>query len=850
MGNFQITASANRKNSRPTIGVIKSNRVDYREILQIEGLKFAAKKNDVNLIIYSGGLINYQSELESTAIYDFVDTSILDGLIIWAGNINWLSSYEETESFIRKYDYLPVMSLEFKIGGVTSILWDDFKGMQDAIVHLIEVHKYKRMAFIRGTSSHMGIELRYKAYRDTLTQYGISIDENIILDHLMFLDDEEGARRLESLVAAGIDAIVSYNDWNARRVFRLMEKKNLTKIPIIGFDDEIHGKANPPYLTTVHPPFFEMGSRAVDIMLAKIKGFQVPDVEILPCRLVVRQTCGCSYNSVNKEETYKEIIFKQNKQTVKCDTIDIEFENIVRSIIPIPKRIEQDWASKLLNAFMGEVQGELENEAFIKYLETLLVQNGDYNNDMELFQDVILLLYSFTEPYLNNKRLDYLKAQNLLIKAINLIAEMLIRMERSKRLQQNRRDFNVISFTHEISNIFDMNELVERMTKGLKSFGILSSYLSTYQNSGNPTDKARLILAYNENGPIDILPETSIFPSVQLIPDRILPYDKRFEFILKPLYFQKRQLGFVLFEDTLNDLSEYEALSGAISTAINGVMMIEDLGNKTLELIKTNNELESAYNSLKENQQKLIISEKMASQGRLTAGIAHEMNTPLAAVRTSLMEFGELIDEYTKSIENPQVLPEDHLSIAYDMQKCLKLAKQATEKSSSFIKGMKAQKTNMNTSNSQLFNAGKVIFEALSILDFAIKKEKCQLITNFHDSIRLYGDPNRFVQIITNMVQNSIDACKPNGGEISISLQNNGDGFACLTVQDTGCGIPEGILSQIFDPMFTTKPFGEGKGLGLSIVNDLVLEFKGSINVESKEGFTSFIILLPTIQEE
>jgi signal transduction histidine kinase len=127
------------------------------------------------------------------------------------------------------------------------------------------------------------------------------------------------------------------------------------------------------------------------------------------------------------------------------------------------------------------------------------------------------------------------------------------------------------------------------------------------------------------------------------------------------------------------DSSEYEQLSGSISTAINGVMMIDEMENKALELKETNNELESEYSSLKDNQQKLLVSEKMASLGRLTAGIAHEMNTPLAAVRASLKEIEALIDEYTKSIDNPQVCLMSQREFQ-DMLKFLKLAEQAAEK--------------------------------------------------------------------------------------------------------------------------------------------------------------------------
>ena len=226
------------------------------------------------------------------------------------------------------------------------------------------------------------------------------------------------------------------------------------------------------------------------------------------------------------------------------------------------------------------------------------------------------------------------------------------------------------------------------------------------------------------------------------------------------------------------------------------------------------------------------------------------MNTPLAAIRTSLKELNELVDEYRKSIGNPQVLPEDHRAIAADMSKLLKIAGQSAEKNAIFIRGIKAQTIDTKFSNLQVFNAAFVISEALNVLEYAIKKNRCQLITGLDQGIRLYGDPRRFVQVITNLVMNSIEACPATGGVISVSLENSDAEFARLTVEDNGCGIPEAIIAKIFDPMFTTKPFGEGTGLGLSIVHELVNEYQGSIKVNSRKGFTSFIITLPLKKEE
>lgn len=271
------------------------------------------------------------------------------------------------------------------------------------------------------------------------------------------------------------------------------------------------------------------------------------------------------------------------------------------------------------------------------------------------------------------------------------------------------------------------------------------------------------------------------------------------------------------------------------------------LGNSFNYMISRINELTQlahAYTELKENQEKLVITEKMASLGRLASGIAHEMNTPLAAVRATLMELSQLVDEFEQSIGIPQVLPEDYKAIAKDMAANLKLATEATEKSVSFIRGIKGQTLDLSSTPLQTFRIAPVITDTLNIIEFALKKSQCQVVVNLDDTIQIYGNPRWLSQIVSNLALNAIDACKPGGGMIQITLGSNHE-TAVLEVQDSGCGILPENLTRIFDPLFTTKPFGEGTGLGLNIVRDLVNQFKGEIEVASKPGFTKFTVTIP-----
>jgi signal transduction histidine kinase len=245
----------------------------------------------------------------------------------------------------------------------------------------------------------------------------------------------------------------------------------------------------------------------------------------------------------------------------------------------------------------------------------------------------------------------------------------------------------------------------------------------------------------------------------------------------------------------------------------------------------------------------MIIIEKMASLGRLTSGIAHEMNTPLATVRASMKELKTLVDEYKNSINNSHVLPEDHQEIAEEMNKYIDLATKAAEKSVGFIKGIKAQTKNLNSSFIETFNASKVIFDVLNLIEFKIKKISCKVISDLDESIMLNGNKQGLSQIVTNLLNNAIEACSKKMGIITVKFIKSNKKKAELIVEDTGEGILPENMSKIFDPMFTTKPFGEATGLGLSIVQEFVKQFKGTINVTSKPGLTKFTVIFPLVKQ-
>lgn len=280
---------------------------------------------------------------------------------------------------------------------------------------------------------------------------------------------------------------------------------------------------------------------------------------------------------------------------------------------------------------------------------------------------------------------------------------------------------------------------------------------------------------------------------------------------------------------------------------------VTDIKRTEKALARRTAELEEVLRQLQENAQKLLISEKMASLGRLTAGIAHEMNTPLAAVRTALIELGQLAEEYRSSIGDPDVTPDDHKEIAVEMQKTIRLAANAANRAQGFVHGVKSHTRDMTPKEKRRFNAVPIIDEALLLLTHGLRKGHCEVdFKRSGESIEIEGSPGRLAQVVTNLVNNAIDAMKGvENAHVYVRLNADAEGVT-LEVQDTGCGIPPDLIHKIFDPMFTTKPFGEGTGLGLTIVHNIVTgDFGGKIDVRSEPGKgTTFTVWLPAIVPE
>lgn len=224
-------------------------------------------------------------------------------------------------------------------------------------------------------------------------------------------------------------------------------------------------------------------------------------------------------------------------------------------------------------------------------------------------------------------------------------------------------------------------------------------------------------------------------------------------------------------------------------------------------------------------QQQLLTSEKLASIGLLSAGVAHEINTPL----TGISSYVQILQKKLSTSSHSQVLE--------------KIEAQ-TDRVAKIVKNLLNFARNPSESAFQKVDLSQNLQEIISLIDYKLKNMKIDLKLDIRPIKPIWAQGERIQQVFINIILNAMDAM-PDGGTLTITL-SQADNQAAVIIEDTGTGIKSQHLPHIFDPFFTTKGIGKGTGLGLSISYAIIKEHEGRISVESEEDKGSrFVINIP-----
>lgn len=243
-------------------------------------------------------------------------------------------------------------------------------------------------------------------------------------------------------------------------------------------------------------------------------------------------------------------------------------------------------------------------------------------------------------------------------------------------------------------------------------------------------------------------------------------------------------------------------------------------------------DLSEANRKLEETTEQLIMSEKLAAVGEITASVAHEINNPIAVIQGNLEVARGLLNEEAGKVSTEFRLIDDQVyRISAIVSKLLQFAKPEEFSGATNV-----------------ISPADVVRDCLVLTRHQIEAAGVSIVTHLDSDLQVRISRTELQQVLVNLILNGIQAM-PQGGTLTIRVRN-AQGNVAIDVQDTGHGIPADVLKRIFDPFYTTKQ-AEGTGLGLSISQKLVTRAGGTLGVQSKPGAGSvFLITLPAVASE
>jgi PAS domain S-box-containing protein len=565
------------QDGRPTIGLVLENFQSSKHLAVWSGVSDLAQERDTSLFCFIAG--GHRGEA-ANALHNLASKDVIDGVICF----HWWDNPQQFESVFERWRPLPVISILRAYEGHPGVMVDGYQAIRDVMRHLVQVHGYRRIAHARGPEGYLAADVRYRAYVDALKEHGLELDPNLVYvqgsvegtsaafgaEAVCVWLDERGLRPRTDL-----EAVVAFNDGMACEVLSELQRRGVrvpSEMAVVGLDDDADSKLTVPPLTTMALPYREIGRRATEALLAKIAGEQVLEQIAVPTNLVVRQSCGCMPPAVTQVTAGPVTIVNESLERV---LVGRRAEILAESM----RALEQaqapasEWIGRLLDSFATELQGQSPG-IFVRELDDILRQVYLADGDIAVWHQVISTLRRRLLPYLDSGVL--LQAEDLWQQARVIIGDTAQRAEMRRGLRAERHAQTLREISQALITTFDMSELMNALAEKLPHLNIPSCYLSLYEDPRRPAEWSRLMLAYNERGRIELEPERRRFSSRRLIPEGIVSAGRRHSFVVEALYFQDRQLGFVLFEVGPKDGRIYDTLRDQINSALQGALLTRE----------------------------------------------------------------------------------------------------------------------------------------------------------------------------------------------------------------------------------------------------------------------------------
>jgi len=609
---------------RKTIAVLGAqlSRVWGAEFMS--GVLDSAKTHDMNVVYFVGGkpvvLAAPEHEGRSYGLYDLIKPGQFDGILL-AADIGHGPSAEDIKNFCHVFAPTPIASFAIQAEGVSSFTADNEGGMRAMIRHLIEVHDYKRIAFIRGPQGQLEADQRFKAYQQELEAHHIDFDERIVVEGNY--SPESGRAAVRTLLderGLRIQSIAASNDRMAFGAIEVLQQRGIQvpdSVAVTGFDDVSESQSTGVPLTTVHQSFAEAGKLAFNALIKRMNGEQVNDINVLPTQLVVRWSCGCLPENIKRAVVLPKEVAHTGRLENKRDAAIHALFGAAGIPENDPAQAQyRDVFGRTWDVFLASLGESDKSDAFLKMVQSMVEVLQRQNHDSTTWHNVISTFRKYALGGITSNT-TMLRAENLFQQARLLVGELSQRAQAFHRLQFQQQEEVLNSFGFSMAPAMTLEDIGEAISDHFPSLGLKRWYVMFYSDvsapssiSSPPPENYRLLLQYDQNK-FQIPQEKSAIATGRLVPRGKTPEDHRYTAMVMPLALASNRFGFMWAEIGPTDWDVYVRLKNLLSSALLRTMLVQ-------QREQAQKEVERLLNDARERAVELArardVAEKAASQ--------------------------------------------------------------------------------------------------------------------------------------------------------------------------------------------------------------------------------------------
>jgi DNA-binding LacI/PurR family transcriptional regulator/serine phosphatase RsbU (regulator of sigma subunit) len=536
------------------------------------GMDAAAREHGVTLICFAGGTLEAEDRFafgkHRNFIYDLASSDCIDGLVISAGTLGNAIGIERLAKYCERFSKQTLCTFAVPLPGIPCVTVDNATGMRAAVESLVSAG-FERVALIRGPAENAEAQQRYQVYCDVLGQHGISVDESLVVFGDFTLPAGARATRQLLKLPDRPRAIVAANDSMALGALQEVLALGLRvpeDIAIVGFDDISEARFAAVPLSTVRQPIRRVGRTALELLMKRLAGEEVPLLTLLGTEFVPRQSSGSAGAPALPNDV------------VPGNTPGETLAGRRRYLAARLSELTSSW-SALLDGFARAVE-----EASLDLLRSGVMSTAmlasERGEDSGVWQSALSTLRTECAAYAqHHPELAPLVADTAwddLRVRISEVGEG-AQARRVLGLQGQLRGMRRVG--EGLLTSLGPDQIMRRIAEQLPELGLASCHIALF-GEARLAAQAELVLAWRGHNSNPELVSRR-FPSSSLLPDSEFCRSTRRSIVLEPLYFEEEQLGFALCEMGPLDGIVYETLREQTSSALQRASLLRRLLEQT-----------------------------------------------------------------------------------------------------------------------------------------------------------------------------------------------------------------------------------------------------------------------------